>query len=111
MQLVSAWIAVRRGPQALFLELLHLVDEALAFFADAIALRHAHLVEVDQAGVATTSCRSCVIFCATLDARASFIGTARSGDLFLCAGAFAGVDQHAHPVGLQAVGDPHLVRR
>src|SRR5258706_8284500 len=43
---------VRRGPQALLLELHHLVGEAHAFLADAVALRHAHAVEVDQAGVA-----------------------------------------------------------
>ena len=28
--------------------------------------------------------------------------------LFLCAGALAGVGEQAHPVGLQAVRDPHL---
>ena len=36
-----------------------------------------------------------------------FIGTQIS-DLFLCAGPSRGVGEQAHPVGLGAVGDPHL---
>jgi hypothetical protein len=42
---------IGRGPQALFLELRHLVGEALALLADPVALRHPHVVEVDQSGV------------------------------------------------------------
>ena len=47
----SAPRCVRRGPQALLLELQHLVGEAHAFLADAVALRHTHVVEMDLRGV------------------------------------------------------------
>ena len=40
-----------RAPQPLLLELQHLVGEALALLADAVALRHAHIVEEDLRGV------------------------------------------------------------
>src|SRR6185295_11048664 len=43
-----------RSPDALLLELLHLIDEAHAFFADAIALRYAHIVEEDLRRVGGT---------------------------------------------------------
>ena len=39
-------------PQALFLELLHLVDKALAFLANQIALGHTYFVKIDQTGIA-----------------------------------------------------------
>ena len=43
---------VGRSPQALLLKLLHLVGETQTFFANAVALGHAHIVKVDQTGVA-----------------------------------------------------------
>ena len=43
--------AGRRAPQPLLLELHHLVGEAHAFLADAVALRHPHIVEEDLRGV------------------------------------------------------------
>src|SRR5450830_1467841 len=101
------------GPQALFLELLHLVDEALALGPDQVALRHAHLVEIDQAGVAAVHA-DLPDLARHLDAwgEAAVVALAQGHHdqaLVLVHRAFAGVDQHAHPVGLQAVGDPHLL--
>ena len=94
------------APQALFLELLHLVDEALALFADAVALRHAHVVEVDEAGVARVHADLADLL-GLLDA--GQVHRHHHERLVAVHRALAGVDQHAHPVGLQAVGDPHLL--
>jgi hypothetical protein len=43
--------AAGRAPQALLLELQHLEGEAHAFLADAVPLRHAHVVEEQLRGV------------------------------------------------------------
>jgi hypothetical protein len=43
--------AGRSPPQPLLLELHHLVGESLAFLADAIALRHPHIVEEYLRGI------------------------------------------------------------
>ena len=94
-----------RAAQPLLLELQHLHHEAHALLADAIALRHAHVVEEDLAVslARMPSLSSFVPICTPL----VFVGTQIS-DLFLWTGAFAGVGEQAQPVGLRAVGDPHL---
>ena len=94
-----------RGVHALFLELHHLIGEAEAFLADAETLRHAHVVEMDLRRVARM--------------HAEFLQRARDGHalrlhrqtdqrLVAVDGAVAGVGEQAHPIGLRAVGRPHL---
>ena len=83
----------------------HLVDEAVAFLADAVALGHAHAVEENLRGVRGM--------------HAQLVELARHGDAFrfhrqadqrlvAMRRAVAGVGEQAHPIGLRAVGDPHL---
>ena len=98
--------AAGRSPQPLLLKLHHLVHETVAFFTDAVALRHPHLVKVNQPSV-TGVHADLADFLGFLDAwqvhghhHQAFVAVLR---------AVAGVDQHAHPVGLQAVGDPHFL--
>ena len=92
-------------PQALFLKLHHLVGKAHAFLADAKALRHPHIVKMDHAGVAGHHADLADFFGAS-DTR-HVHGHNDEAFVFVC-GPFAGVGQQAHPIGLQAVGDPHL---
>ena len=93
------------APQPLLLELHHLVGEALAFLADAIALRHPHLVKENLSGVGRAHAHL-VEFAGDFDA----LGLYRHADQRFVAmfGAVAGVGEQADPVGLNAVGDPHL---
>jgi hypothetical protein len=76
MQFCKAHQAARRRPQPLLLELHHLVDETLALFPDAVALRHAHLVKVQQA-VSLLFMPILRIFCRHLDAGASTLPRGR----------------------------------
>ena len=101
------------GPQALFLELLHLVDKALAFLANQVALGHAHLVKINQTSVAAVHA-DLLDFLRHLNAfgerAATTVAHGHHHQAFVFVRrAVAGVDQHAHPVGLQAVGDPHFL--
>src|SRR6185437_715132 len=95
----------RRGPQPLLLELLHLVDEAHALLADAEALRHAHAVEEDLRRVGGAHAEL-VELARDLDA----LLLHRHADQRLVAvdRALAGIGEEAHPIGLRAVGGPHL---
>src|SRR6185312_7228501 len=97
--------AARRRPEALLLELLHLVDEAHALLADAEALRHAHAVEKDLRRVGGAHAEL-VELARDLDA----FGLHRHADQRLVAvdRALAGIGEEAHPIGLRAVGGPHL---
>ena len=98
----------RRRIQPLFLELHHLQREAAAFFADQVAPRHAHVVEVELRGVARMHAYlGYLLF-------ADALGVHRHDDQALVlvprgiTGVGAGIDQKAAPVGLQPVRDPHL---
>jgi hypothetical protein len=97
--------AGRGAPQPLLLELHHLVGEALALLADAIALRHPHIVEENLRGIGRAHAHL-VEFARDLDA----LGLHRHADQRLVAvlRPVAGVGEQADPVGLDAVGDPHL---
>ena len=94
-----------RAPQPLLLELDHLVGKAHAFLADPVALRHPHLVEEDLRGVGRAH-PHLVEFSRDLHALALH----RHADQRLVAmlGAVAGIGEQADPVGLDAIGDPHL---
>ncbi len=92
------------APQALFLELHHLEGEAQALLADEVTFRHAHVVEEQLRGVAA-------VHADLVDLLARDAGRVhRHHDqaLVLVRRAVAGVGQQAAPVGLHAVGDPHL---
>jgi hypothetical protein len=93
------------APQPLLLELLHLIDEAHAFLADGMAHRHLHVVEEDLGGVGGAHAELVELFD---DLHA--LGLHRDHDqrLVLVDRALASVGQKAHPVGLGAVGRPHL---
>ena len=107
-QPTTAELACGHG-EALFLELLHLVDEAHVLFADAVALRNAHTVKEDLAGVGGMVADLANLV--HLDARQQLSVLAQRHDderLVLVAGAVAGVGEQADPVGLQGIGDPHL---
>jgi len=100
-----------RSPKPFLLKLHHLVHETGAFDADAITLWHPHLVKINQAGVTGVHADLFDLF-ADFDALAQLAFVAHGHHdqaLVLVLGTIAGVDQHAHPVGLQAVGDPHLL--
>jgi hypothetical protein len=96
--------ARRRAPQPLFLELHHLVGEAHALLADAVALGHAHIGEMDLRGVGTAHA-DLVDACARSTPLA-FIGTQIS-DLLRCAGP-SPVLASRQTQSACVVGDPHL---
>ncbi len=98
--------ATGRGPQPLLLELHHLVHEALTLLPDAVTLRNTHFVEIDQPGVAGMHTDLADLAC-LFDAGA--VHRHHHQRLVLVLRPVTGIDQHAHPVGLQAVGDPHLL--
>ncbi len=95
----------RRRPKPLLLKLRHLIDEAFALFANAVALGDADAIKENLRGVG--------------GAHAEFVERARDRDAFglhrqadqrlvAMGGSFGGIGQQAHPVRLRAVGGPHL---
>ena len=83
----------------------HLIGEAFSFLADQIALRHPHALEEDLRGVRRAHAEL-VELAGDLDA----FGLHRHADqrFVLVRRAVGGVGKQAHPVGLRAVGGPHL---
>ena len=77
----------------------------MAFLADAIALRHPHIIEENLRGVGRAHAHFVELAC-DLDA----LGLHRHADQRLVAvlRRIAGIGKQADPVGLYAVGDPHL---
>jgi hypothetical protein len=86
-------------------ELLHLVSEAGAFFADQVSPRHSHVIEIDFRRVGGM--------------HADLVDLARHGEalsrhrhaaqrFIAMRRAFAGIGKKTNPVGLGAVGYPHL---
>jgi hypothetical protein len=75
------------------------------FLADAVAQRHAHIVEEDLRGVGGAHAELVEL---ARDLHA--LGLHRQADQRLVAvrRSVAGVGEQAHPVGLRAVGGPHL---
>ncbi len=94
-----------RTPQPLLLELLHLVDEAHAFLADQVPDGHLHFVEEDLRRIGRAHAELVELL-----HHLHALGLHRQADqrLVLVHRAFARVGQEAHPVGLGAVGGPHL---
>ena len=102
---VAAHQGAGAGPQPLLLELLHLVDEALARLADRVAHRHLHLVEEGLHGVRGAHAELVQLL---HDRQALGLHRHHDQRLVLVDLALAGVGEQAHPVGLRAVGRPHL---
>ena len=97
--------AGRRAPQPLLLELHHLVGKALALLADAVALRHPDIVEEDLRGVGGAHAHLVEL---ARDLHALALHRHADQRLVAMHLAVAGVGEQADPVGLHAVGDPHL---
>src|SRR5262249_59374652 len=81
------------------------IGDALALLSDAVALRHAYLVEEDLRGVGGAHAEL-VELARDLDA----LGLHRDADqaLVLVHGPLGRVGEQADPVGLRAVRGPHL---
>src|SRR5690606_22200193 len=96
---------VQGAPQSLDLELLHLVDEAHALVADAIAYRHAHVIEVQLRRIGRMHAHL-----ADLARHAHSFGLHGHHDQGLVAvrRAVRGIGQHTAEIRLRAVGRPHL---
>ncbi len=96
---------MQRGPQAFDLELFHLVDEATPFFANAVALRHAHRVEKKLGGI-----RGVHADLADLrrNLHAGSFHRRHDEGLVPVRLAVGGIGQHHAEVGLGAAGGPHL---
>ena len=94
-----------RAPQAFLLKLDHLIGKAFALVADAVALRHPHVIEIDQGGVRGAHAHL-VQGPFHLDA-----GTVHGHDdqgFVAVHGTVGGITQQANPIGLGPVGDEHL---
>ena len=110
-------------PQPLFLELHHLVHKARTFLTDQVALWHPHFVKINQACVAGmhADLADFLRHLNTLgELAAGSIAHGHHDQAFVfvliahCTSyinAVTRIHQHAHPVGLQAVGDPHFLPR
>jgi len=96
---------LRGGEQPLFLELLHLVGEAHALLADAVALRHAHVVEEQLGGIGRPHAELLELLG---DADAGRFHGNADQRLVLVRCALRGIREQADPVGLGAAGGPHL---
>jgi hypothetical protein len=96
---------VGRAEQAFFLELQHLHHEARAFMADAVALRHAHVVEEHLGGLELRM--PSLSRCGLRLMPGVFIGTMIS-DLLMCGLSSEVLASRQMKVGAGRVGDPHL---
>ena len=94
-----------RAPQPLLLELLHLVDEAHAFLADQVPHRYLHFVEEDLRGVRRAHAELVELL---HDLNAGRLHRQTDQRLVLVDWPSPRIGQQAHPVGLRAVGRPHL---
>jgi len=95
----------RCGEEPFFLKLLHLIDEAHAFFADAIALRNADAVE-EHLNRIRRAHAELVEFLRSRDALR--IHRNANERLRPVGRAVRRVDERAHPIGLGTVRRPHL---
>ena len=96
---------VGRAEQALFLELQHLHHKTGTFVADAIALRHAYVVEEHLSGLRTAHAEFVQV-----RAESDAWGVHRHHDQRFIDVRFvvAGIGQQADKVSGRGVGDPHL---
>ena len=90
-----------------YLELQHLVDEAHALLAYGVGLGHPHVLEVDDGGVGGVHTDLVDLLCP--DYTGSVHGDDDERLVLVRLAAFARVGQKAHPIGLQAAGNPHLL--
>jgi len=97
--------AAGRREQPLLLELQHLVDEARTLLPDAVALRHAHVVEEDLRGVGGTHAE---LVEPGRERNARPIRRHDDQRLVQVRLALAGVREQAQKIGLGGIGYPHL---
>jgi hypothetical protein len=98
-------VLIRLPASRSLLELLHLQMKPMPFFADAVGLRHAHVLERQDGRVAGVVAQLLQL---AADVEAGRVRGHDDERHAAEAALAAGAGQQGHEVGLRAVGDPHL---
>src|SRR5215471_9007891 len=102
--------AAERRVHALFLKLLHLIDESLAFVADPVSHWDPNVLEVEfgRIGGVHAELLQFLRHRYTLGPFPAFPERHDDQGLVAVDRSFAGIGEHAHPVGLRSAGDERL---
>src|SRR6516162_3414078 len=102
--------AAERRVHALFLKLLHLIDESLAFVADPVSHRNPNVLEIEFGRIGGMHAELLQFFRHrhTLGPFAAFLERHDDQRLVAVHWSFTGVGEHAHPIGLRSVSDKRL---